>query len=377
MTFIRRTYPSALLLTALTLPTAAQSEDGELNELRQRVDALEAQLEATASAIENGMGTAGASDTTLGGYGELHYNQLDSGNELDFHRFVLFFGHRYSDRIRLHMELELEHALAGDGAPGEVELEQAAVEFDLTDRHTLTGGLFLLPVGILNETHEPPTFYGVERNPVEKNIIPTTWWEGGAMLSGEILPGWRYDLAVTSGLNVQTDGDKAYLIRNGRQKVAEASAEELAYTAGLSWTGLPGVTVGVAYQHQSDVTQSAEGVGANLLATHAIVQRGPVGLRALYASWDLDGDAPKAVGRDEQTGWYIEPSFRITPKFGVFARYNEWDNEAGNDADTKIEQTDVGVNFWPHPDVVIKADYQDQEGAKDDDGFNLAIGYQF
>ena len=53
---------------------------------------------------------------------------------------------------------------SGGGTPGEVELEQAYLEFDLNSGLHSRAGVFLLPVGILNETHEPPTFY--ELNPV-------------------------------------------------------------------------------------------------------------------------------------------------------------------------------------------------------------------
>jgi hypothetical protein len=112
--------------------------------------------------------------TTLGGYGELHYNNLrdqkgsSNKDQMDFHRFVLFVNHEFNDKMRLVTELELEHSLSGDGKPGEVELEQAYIQYDLTAKTSITGGLFLTPVGILNETHEPPTFYGVERNDVEK-----------------------------------------------------------------------------------------------------------------------------------------------------------------------------------------------------------------
>ncbi len=247
----------------------------------------------------------------------------------------------------------------------------------MNERHRAKAGLFLVPVGILNETHEPPTFYGVERNAVEKNIIPTTWWEGGAALAGEVAPALSYDLAVTSGLNVPTSGSSAYKIRNGRQKVAEAVAEDLAYTARLKWTGMPGVEVAGSVQYQDDVTQSAEGVSAMLLEAHAVVTQGPFGLRALYATWDLDGNGPEAAGRDEQTGWYIEPSYKITSKLGVFARYSAWDNNAGSSAETEITQMDFGVNFWPHENVVLKADFQNQDDAADDDGFNLGVGYYF
>ncbi len=378
-------WKTTTLAAALTSLWSAHAlaDDAALNDLRrtvqqqqQDISTLKQQLNATADQVSQ---QRGGNNTTIGGYGELHYNNLDSKKEMDFHRFVLFFGHAFSDTIRFHSEVELEHSLAGDGEPGEVELEQAYIDFDLNDRHSARAGLFLVPVGIINETHEPPTFYGVERNPVESNIIPSTWWEGGGALSGELAPGLKYDAAITSGLNVPTSGANAFKVRNGRQKVAEAVAENLAYTARLRWTGLPGVELGGTLQYQDDVTQSqsAQAVSATLLEAHAVVSRGPFGLRALFATWNLDGTAPSAAGRDEQSGWYLEPSYKITPQVGVFARYSAWDNEAGNSVDSEKNQTNIGVNFWPHENVVLKADLQAQGGAASDDGFNLGVGYQF
>jgi len=366
----------------------------QLADTSEKVAETEQKVEITGEMIEQAGGLSAeagwAEKSRIGGYGELHYNNLDSGSEFDFHRFVLFFGHQFTDSVRFFSELEIEHALAGDGAPGEVELEQAYVEFDLNDYHSAKAGLFLMPVGIINETHEPPTFYGVERNPVEKDIIPATWWEGGAGLRGELAPGWSYDLAATSGLDVPQSGSNAFRIRNGRQKVAEARGEALAYTGRIKWTGVPGVELGVTAQYQEDITQGDLDVSAMLLEAHADIRRGPFGLRALYARWDLDkaeliaAADPAAAGRDQQEGWYIEPSLRgslgdIRGEFGAFVRYNVWDNNAGADIASEKKQLNAGFNYWPIPDVVLKFDYQQQDNANgnDDDGFNLGVGYQF
>ena len=330
------------------------------------------------------MGAVGAAswaeNTQLGGYGELHYNNLDSKDEIDFARFVLFFGHQFTDRLRFWSEVELEHAVSGDGEEGEVELEQAYVEYDITANHHAKAGLFLLPVGILNETHEPPTFYGVERNPIETNIIPTTWWVGGAALNGEVAAGWSYDVGIHEGM--KTSADSRYAVRSGRQKTSKADANDLAGTARIKWTGMAGVELAASVQYQSDMTQGEDPDAGHawLFETHANIQRGPFGFRALYARWDLDGDGPESLGADEQVGFYIEPSFKITPKGGVFARYNQWDNEAGSSSKSEKKQYDAGFNFWPHPDVVLKADYQKQDNqgnVGEEDGFNLGVGYQF
>ena len=361
-----------------------KQQEAQIQKLKEAVEKNEKKaeetdkkVEASVTAIEENMSSSSISKTTIGGYGELHYNNIEDSEAIDFHRFVLFFGHEFSDKIRFFSELEVEHSLAGDGKPGEVELEQAYIEMDLTDDTALKAGLFLVPVGIINETHEPNTFYGVERNPVEKNIIPATWWEAGGSINTRFAEGWSADFAIHSGLNVPTTDSKAFLIRSGRQKVAKANADSLAYTARIKYTAVPGLELAASYQIQDDVTQGALNAGANLFTAHATYEKGGFGLRALYAMWDIDGADAAAIGRDEQEGFYLEPSYKINEKFGVFARYNAWDNNAGDAADTEKRQSNIGLNYWPHENVVFKVDVENRMGAQDGSGFNLGVGYQF
>ena len=320
-----------------------------------------------------------------GGYGELHHNRLEDQigtsdtDKMDFHRFVLFYNYEYSDKLRFVSELELEHSLAGDGKPGEVELEQAYVEYDLTDKSSATVGLFLIPIGLLNETHEPDTFYGVERNDVEKNIIPTTWWAGGVMARTELADGLTLKVAAHEPL----EASSSFKIRDGRQKTANAIAEDYAYTANLKYTAIPGVTLGGTINYQADFAQQT-GLAVEeltLIEGHADIRKGPFGLRMLYADIDVTGAGPEANGRDSQKGGYIEPSYRFADSFGVFARYATWDNEDGNSSDTTYHQTNVGFNYWIDPRVVLKFDYQDQNNGsaitKELDGVNVGFGYSF
>jgi len=347
-----------------------------------------ASLEQQVAALSADSGSGGMADgVQIHGYGELHYNNLKGEGgakdkkELDFHRFVLFFGYEFNDRIRFHSEVEIEHTVVGDGddKPGYVALEQAYLEADLNDRHSARAGIFLMPVGLLNQTHEPPRFYGVERNSVENQILPTTWFEGGVGLVGEIGGGLRYEAYVHSGLNTATSS--LYAVRSGRQRVAYADASELAGTLALNWSA-PGVTVGGAVNYQSDVTQDrdSDAGSAWLGEVHADLKHGPVGLRALYAEWALDGEGPKSLDADRQYGFYIEPSYRIAQSVGVFARYGEWDNQAGSSGTASLKrQWNAGANWWPHEQVVAKLDYQwqDNKNGKDQNGINLGIGYEF
>lgn len=388
--------PSIEEVWALVQQQQAQIEalEAELDKARkgmaatdEKVAETEARVEATGDFVESlAVADSGPRKTSIGAYGELHYNNIsaDSGDteEIDFHRFVLFFGHEFNDRIRFFSEFELEHSLAGDGAPGEVELEQAYVEFALRDDLYARTGLFLVPVGIINETHEPPTFYGVERNDVESIIIPATWWEAGAGIRGNLAGGLSWDASLHSGLAMPTTGGSAFRVRSGRQKVAEALASDPAATFRLKYTGLPGLELAASYQYQSDPSQVAgDGLDSGqLITTHAIYQRDRFALRALYAAWNFDGTAVEAADADKQSGWYIEPSFRINEHWGVYARYEDID--AARDQD-KFTQNEFGFNYWPTDGVVLKVDYRQRDfsvpgmGGNDFNALDLGFGYSF
>ena len=163
----RATMLPLLIMATHSLPAAAQDVPTvealwEIVQAQQaQIDALKAQLAATESTVEQAsnrieqteqmvVATADyiedlevpdprASRTRIGGYGEVHYNNLSADDpardleEVDFHRFVLFFGHEFSDRVSFFSELELEHSVAGDGKPGEMELEQAYLNFALNN----------------------------------------------------------------------------------------------------------------------------------------------------------------------------------------------------------------------------------------------------
>ena len=366
----------------------------ELDATRQGMDATaekvaesEEKIEATGDFVESLAAAAPSrSKTSIGGYGELHYNQVNSdagdNEEIDFHRFVLFFGHEFSDKVRFFSEFELEHSLAGDGKPGEVELEQAYAEFDLGNNIAARAGLFLLPVGILNETHEPPTFYGVERNVVENIILPSTWWEAGAGVRGNLANGLSWDASVHSGLAIPTTGGSAFRVRSGRHTLAEADASDMATTVRMKYTGVPGLELAASYQYQSDPSQVAgDGLDSGQLFTaHAIYQRDRFGVRALYGSWDFDGAAVEAADADSQSGWYVEPSFRVNKNWGVYARYSDLDAARAQD---RFTQSEFGFNFWPTDGIVLKMDYRMRDfdlpalSLSDFDAIDVGFGYNF
>jgi hypothetical protein len=383
------------------LKSKDSATDQELALTREQVNATGAAVDSIAR--NRSTGSSWTDTTQLGGYGELQYNDLSAENsandvnEIDLHRFVLFYNHQFNDRLRFFSELELEHTVAGEGKDGEIEIEQAFLRYDLNDNHSIQGGIFLVPVGILNETHEPNTFYGVERNSVEKIIIPTTWSEAGAGIGGFYANGISWAAAMTSGLEM-TDN---YQIRKGRQKGSEATANDPAYTARLKYTGIPGLELAASYQYQVDANQGANDKinEGQLVAAHMVWNRGPFNLRALWADWNFEGDGVGGIeekGADQQSGWYIEPSYKFSPgnyDIGVYARYENLDGFATkvDDDDINVEyqlgkfdEWQVGVNYWPVPNVVLKFDYRERSHDQslaaanfDFEGIDLGIGYSF
>jgi hypothetical protein len=378
--------------------TEAASAKAEASQAVAQLQTTQQQIEATSLAVEE-MGDsafnmpAWYTNTSVGGYGELHANfNNGADNEIDFHRFVLFFNHEYNDWISLFTEFELEHSVAGDDQNGEVELEQAFIRMAWTQQFNTDAGVFLMPVGILNETHEPNTFYGVERNRIESNIIPSTWWEGGIKGTYRYANGISVDGAISSGLDVPTTGDSSYRIRSGRQKVSEATNDEAALAGRIKYTGIAGLELAASIFYQDDLAQSSKDDFSGLLTTtHAVYQNGGFALRALYSRWDLSGDINDSDA-EEQYGYYIEPSYRwsVSEQYGdvgVYARYSNYEFYRWG-AIQENEIYEVGINYWPTDNVVFKADYQYTGDADEfqrasagkddiDSIFNLGVGYQF
>lgn len=386
---LKRTVLAMAISAAPFAAQAAQSAE----DLQKQIDILAQEIES----LKSDQGSSAANPfgkVSLGGYGELHYNHYNKDpegggkqqkDEIDLHRFVLFVGYDFTDKVRFFSEFEIEHALAGDGAPGEVEVEQAYIEIDTSANTKLKLGQFLVPVGIINETHEPNTFYGVERNSLEKTIIPATWWEAGAMFSQDLGAGLTYDVALHSGLDMYDDDAAAEVsIRSGRQKVAEADANKGAATGRVRYVGVPGLDLAVSAQYQQDVNQDIQGldeVSGRLVEAHARYTIAGFTATVQKARWDFNGyDAAK----DRQEAELYELSYKATEKLGVFGRYEDINTQAegGNENGAQMVST-YGVNYWITPQVVVKADVQNvnykdpAEDDKADDSVNLGVGWSF
>jgi DtxR family Mn-dependent transcriptional regulator len=344
--------------------------------------------------------------TNLSGYMDFHYNKPEfADGTLDFHRFVLLVTHSFTDRIRFVSEVEIEHALVEGGEEkGELEVEQAYVDFLLSRRFNVRAGMMLMPVGIINERHEPPVYYGVERPFVDTVIVPSTWFETGAGIHGELGRGWRYRAFVTAPLNAAEfsaeDG-----IREGKQKGSEANAGRLGTTGRLEYVGIRGLTVGASWWTGESGFEFRPrfDVPVTVAEADARYSRDRFEGRLQFAQvWidnaDLLNDAlTRRVGVDPNIarvlrGFYAEGGYRFVEAarfgdVGAFVRYENFDTQlkmAG--AGIRLPEFDrdawvFGATYWPDPDIAIKADYSVVRNRsailQAPNSFNLGLGWWF
>lgn len=317
----------------------------------------------------------------ISGYMELHLNRPDDAPAvLDFHRFVLLLNHSFTDRIRFVGEIELEHAFVeGLEAAGELELEQAYIDFLLRREFNLRAGMVLVPLGILNERHEPPVFHGVERTFVDTVIIPTTWFEVGAGVHGEVGRGWRYRAYALAPLNaLEFSAEEG--VRGGRQKGSQADVSNVAYTGRIEYLGVPGLQLGAGgWRGESSFAVPRLDSEVWILEADARYRVGRAEIRGQYAHVGIT-DAARLNDSIERTtgvspniarqlrGFYVEGAYRIwnggpARDLALFARHENFDTQFRMPDDfTRLEEFDrtawvVGATYYPDPDVAVKLDY--------------------
>jgi len=347
---------------------------------------------------------------SIGGYGEGNYSAKvgdkgDSNDSADMERMVLYAGYKFTDRILFNSELEFEHASTGEGPEekGEVSVEFASLDFFINQKANVRAGLVLMPMGLVNRIHEPLFYFGNHRPEVEQRIIPSTWREMGAGLFGAITPNLTYTTYVVNGLNATGFGSDG--IVEGRGGGSNARAENFGYVARMDYEPrmLPGATFGgSAYIGNSGQNQTFAGQKANVFTQlyEAHVQWKYRGLEfRTLGSWghinnaDLVSANNNTLVGSENYGFYSELGYDVLPLLwrdttqylAPFFRYEKLNTVAkapigfANDPTKDWQIFQVGLQYKPIPNVVIKADYRNyaaKQGPLPDD-FNLGFGFIF
>lgn len=363
------------------------------------------------SAIENSLGRSGTiTGTAIGGYGELTLNvPTNAPGVIDMRRFVLFFGHDFSDRIRFYSEVEVEHAISSATDQGEVEIEQAYLDGLLNRRLNLRGGIILMPVGIINIYHEPPSFNGVDRPDVDTFVIPTTWREPGIGIFGELAEGLRYQAYLVNGFNANGFTAES-AIRDGHQEAQLAHAGDMGGVLRLDYEPSLGTVFGAsAYRGTSRNTLPASlgSVPVTLIEADVRTRRGAFSARAEAAVLFIDNagalNQALAAASPEQAaagpvssqsrGGYLEGAYDLlrlmapesTQALNAFARLDYADTQAAVPAgfQSRLEFRRLsevfGLVYKPIPQIALKADYRFRQlgDGKSNSEFASAITWLF
>lgn len=343
----------------------------------------------------------------ISGYMELHLNKPVDGSGappiLDFHRFVLLVNHRFSDRLRFVGELELEHAVVeGLEEAGELELEQAYLDVLFSPAFNLRAGMLLVPVGIINERHEPPVFHGVERPFVDTVIVPTTWFDVGAGVHGAV-GALRYRAYVMAPLD-SAEFTAEEGLRGGAQQGAEAQVRNVAWTGRAEYVGVRGLQIGGSFwRGDSSVTLPRADTKVGMLEADARYRRDRFEGRAQYAHAFI-GNADvlnDAIGRltgvdpnvaSQLRGFYLEGAYRVLPRrfthdLALFLRYENFDTQFRMPPGyVKLPEFDrdawiTGATYWLDPDVALKVDYTHVRSRSEvvpaPRSFNVGLGWWF
>jgi hypothetical protein len=330
----------------------------------------------------------------------------DTPGQVNVSRFVVFLAHTFSERIAFRSELEVEDAkVEGGEEGGEVALEQLYLDYTLSPAATIRAGLVLPPIGIINETHEPPTFNGVERPAFDRDVIPSTWRDIGVGVVGSIpgSSGLNYRVFVLNGLVASGFSANAG-IRGGRQEGKEATFANPSLTGRLEWAR-PGLRVGGSFWYGGSAAHDpllGTGTFDNavaLVSADARYDIGPLMFRGVVANVSIaDAEAINAAFASQVgsriAGGYLEGAYNLlstlapasTQQLNAFVRHERYNTQAGvPDGVTRDDAlarriTTFGVSYKPLYNVVFKGDYQlrrNRAGLGEDEQLSLGVGYQF
>ena len=397
----------------------AEEQEVDVEELERRIELLAEEVERLRSGEpENevtidqaralGLAPSAASTyeidsgVSIAGYGEVLYENYasDKTSQYDMLRAIIYTGYRFSDKFLFNSEIEVEHAK-------EIFVEFAYVDYLATPNFGLRAGMLLVPMGLVNEFHEPTVFIGAERPVTENKIIPSTWRENGGGFYGAF-DNVAFRAYVVNGFNGAKFSSGG--LRGGRQKGGKALADDMAFTGRLDITPIPGAFFGASFytggSGQSQVMDENSGrtygVRTNIFDVHAQVQARGVDFRALFAQAGLDdtsmlnqvlGLEGKSGVAEKMQGGYVQLGYDVLSQApgaaGValtpYLRYEKVDTHTAlaagftRDPGKNNTYTTFGIELKPNPGVVLKVDHMWVSNAVDSgvNQFNVSVGYAF
>jgi len=339
------------------------------------------------------------SPLSIGGYGEMYYanTQKDGATAgesvVDVYRFVPYIGYKFSDNVILNTEIEFEHGGSDDSSDpdlsgGYVKVEFMYLDFLINENFNARVGNFLVPMGLVNERHEPTLFTTVQRPQTERYLVPSTWHESGAMVFGNITDDISYKVAMITGLDTLENGEK--WLRSARGGSFKQKNPEFAGVARVDYTGVNGLFVGTsAYYGTSGIGEDSN---TFMYDIHADYKRSAFRAYGVYTqTLRSNANTISSVAVKEAKGGFLNLSYDLLetmksqytlPLFVQYESVNPQAKFADGTSYEAVNTTTLGINFFPHEQVVLKADYAMADNdysnsGVDSDTFSLSMGFIF
>jgi predicted porin len=306
--------------------------------------------------------------TKIEGYGELHYENTDRNyysmdENNDFYQLGFFLEHSFNNNFSFFSEGEIKNKRSNENQNNEIEFIQAYLKKNINNHSFIKLGLFMLPIGIINEGDELSPFYGIENNPIEESILPSTNGDGGISIHTQFLNGFYSDIVIHS---------------HSKETESIIQAKQWIYSIRLKYTGFFGLEFSISYQKQKNIHQKLN-ISNDLYSVHAIYHNASFSLRTLYvysSEWIFNNK--KQIKKHLKKGFYIEPHYKINEQFEIFAGYNTWNHLKYFESINQKKQHHWGAYYWPNKELVFKLDiehyYEKEAHSKQ---LNISIAYQF
>lgn len=414
-------------LQELKKESVSTKESSEIEALKEEIRKIKLEVSMPELEVKSyyGLGPAASKalfntkGVSIGGYGEITFERNPDKkpkNVFDAKRFILYFGYAFNEKLKLNSEIEWEHAyVEGKEESGEVNVEFAFLDYNFNEKVGLRGGLVLIPVGIINEYHEPPTFYTADRPFVERNIIPTTWRELGFGIYGKI-QNLEYKGYITNGLKVNEETgekvEKGEILKGFRQKGFKAASDQLAFSGRLDYLLPYNLKIGASAFIGGIQDSEGNKLGnITLVSPHLWWQyKGFDGrLVGVYSSVSDSNKISMAISKDPAClylddtqsctsfpkkfyGFYTTLAydiFRLTninnQELYLVGTYEHYDTHSSvadgfvKPIGHKVDVYNVGFAYKPHPLVILKGDYVNYspKDAKKQDIYRFTIGWMF
>ena len=337
----------------------------------------------------------------FGGYGQVDFSKplikdVSANSLIDVSRLVLSMGYKFSPKTSFFTEIEFEHVR-------ELFVEQAFINHSFNDYINLRAGLMLIPMGIINEYHEPTTFNGVNRPSVDNIIVPTTWREIGIGFTGRLQEqGIKYQAYLLNGFSGY-DGTKGLIngskfLRDARQRGARSFMTSPDLSVKIDYYGVPGLKAGASFYggksesalfRNLDLTNDAavEQADSSVLGitmagldlrynTGGLALRGEVIFASIRNSTEYNAFTGNDAGRAVR-GMYAEISYNLLQKSSSayslipFFRFENYDTHYKVEQDIldnesyMVNEYVVGIGWMLAPGAILKTDLQIAQPSSD------------